>query len=199
MPGTKIEFLLSVTTDQGSTTGLFTQNTGTPVSTTIFAQNFNGVAPGSLPAGWVTIHAGGNNTVPWTTNNTFCGTASNALFHVNANDGLSGNAARFERVASPSITIPTNAEYVTLDFDICYDTEDDPSFNVLAYDGALLRITDFTPEDSPAPIWSKRLPKSSGPAASSITRSTIRGVAARRTSKTCRCGPVTQAGSSTSP
>ena len=47
-------------------------------------------------------------------------------------------------MASPNITIPVNAEYVTLDFDICYDTEDDPNFNVLAYDGALLRITDFT-------------------------------------------------------
>ena len=144
VPGTKIEFSLSVTTAQGSTTLLLTQNTGTPSATTIFSENFNVVAPGSLPAGWTTIHAGGNNTVPWTTSNTFCGSASNALFHVNANDGLSGDNTRFERVATPNIVIPAGAEYVTLDFDICYDTEDDPNFNVLAYDGATLRITDFT-------------------------------------------------------
>ncbi|HWE30241.1 MAG TPA: hypothetical protein VHB97_19680, partial [Polyangia bacterium] len=31
------------------------------------------------------------------------------------------------------------------EFDVCYDSEDDPSFNVLAYDGLLLRIFDNTP------------------------------------------------------
>ena len=143
VPGTKIEFSLNVITAQGSTNLLHTQNTGTPIATTIFAENFNGASPGSLPSGWTTIHVGGTPTVPWTTNNTFCGTASNALFHINANDGTT-TPTRFERVASPNITIPANSQYVTLDFDVCYDTEDDPNFNVLAYDGADLRITDFT-------------------------------------------------------
>lgn len=146
VPGTPIEFALSIATSQGSKVIRFTQLAGTPIPTTIFAENFNGVPAGSLPAGWATIHAGGANTVPWTTNNTFCSTSSNGLFHANANDGPSGGSpTRFERVSSPNISIPANAEYVTLDFDICYDTEDDPGFNVLAYDGALLRITDFTP------------------------------------------------------
>ncbi len=145
--GAKLDLKLVVTTAQGSTTLLFTLNTGTPVATTIFSENFNGVAPGSLPAGWTTIHQGGNNTVPWTTNNTFAGTSSNGLFHVNANDGTGSFPfnARFERVASPNIVIPAGSEYVTLDFDIAYDMEDDPDFNALAYDGATLRITDFTP------------------------------------------------------
>jgi Bacterial Ig-like domain (group 3) len=145
-PGTPIEFALTISTAVGSKVVLFTQLTGTPVPTTIFSENFNGVAAGTLPAGWTTIHAGGANTVPWTTNSAFCGTSSNGLFHANANDGVggTGNPTRFERVASPNITIPPSGEYVTLDFDICYDTEDDPGFNVLAYDGALLRITDFT-------------------------------------------------------
>ena len=144
-PGTPIEFALTISTSVGSKVIRFTQLTGTPIPTTIFAENFNGVAPGTLPAGWGTIHAGGSNTVPWITNNTFCGTSSNGLFHANANDGPTAtNNTRFERVASPNITIPANGEYVTLDFDICYDTEDDPNFNVFAYDGALLRITDFT-------------------------------------------------------
>ena len=144
VPGTKIDFDLDVTSAQGDVKLQFTQNTGTPVGTTIFAENFDGVAAGALPAGWGTIHAGGNNTVPWTTNNTFCGTTSNGLFHANANDGLNGNHTRFERVASPNIVIPATSEFVTVEFDICYDTEDDPNFNVLAYDGADLRITDFT-------------------------------------------------------
>ena len=131
---------------QGATSLRFSQNTGTSVATTIFAENFDGVGAGALPAGWAAIHAGGANTVPWTTLSAFCGSTSNALFHINANDGVggTGNPTRFERVATPNILVPANSQFVTLDFDICYDTEDDPGFNVLAYDGALLRITDFT-------------------------------------------------------
>ena len=49
-------------------------------------------------------------------------------------------------MASPNILLPNPAglSYVTVEFDICYNTEDDPDFNYLAYDGATLRITDFT-------------------------------------------------------
>src|SRR4029077_10815181 len=49
-----------------------------------------------------------------------------------------------ELLCSPLISVPPGTDYVTLDFDVCYDTEDDPNFNILAYDGFLLRITDFT-------------------------------------------------------
>lgn len=143
VPGTPIDFNLAISTGQGSGSLAFYRNTGTPEATTIFSENFNGVASGTLPAGWATAHAGGTNTVPWTTNSSFCGTSSNGLFHVNANDAT--NPTRFERAFSPLITVPTNAAYVTLEFDTCYDTEDDPSYNVLAYDGLMLRITDQTP------------------------------------------------------
>jgi hypothetical protein len=85
--------------------------------------------------------------VPWTTSASFatslCGT-SNGAFHQNANDGTPANT-RFERLFSPVFNVPANAGYVTVDFDVCYDTEDDPSFNILAYDGLLLRVTDLTP------------------------------------------------------
>ena len=150
VPGTKIEFALNVATGQGSTKLLFTQNTGTPVVTTVLSENFDGVTAPALPAGWGTIHQGGANTVPWKTDSTFCrpaGSPNNGLFHANANDGVggTGNPTRFERVASPNLSIPASSDYVTLDFDICYDTEDAPDFNVLGYDGALIRITDFTP------------------------------------------------------
>jgi hypothetical protein len=148
VPGTPIELVLTVRSNQqGAATLLHTLFTGTPVATTLLAENFNGVAPGSLPAGWTTSHAGGANTVPWTTSSTFCGTTSNGAFHQNAMDGVggTGNPTRFERLFTPSFVVPATAEYVTLDFDVCYDAEDDPSFNILAYDGFLLRITDLTP------------------------------------------------------
>jgi hypothetical protein len=140
VPGTPIELVLTVRSNQhGWAQLLYTLNTGTPAPTTIFSENFNSTPTGSLPAGWTTSHAGGTGVVPWTTVSTFCGTGSNGAFHTNDNTGT-----RFERMFSPLITIPAGADYVTLDFDICYDTEDDPNFNILAYDGALLRITDFT-------------------------------------------------------
>lgn len=145
--GTPIELALAVSSDQGGTTLLHTQASGTPGPTVIFSQDFNGVAPGALPAGWTASHAGGANTVPWTTNNTFAGTSSNAAFHINANDGVggTGNPTRFERLFSPLFVVPASAQWVTIDMDVAYDTEDDPSFNVLAYDGFTLRITDQTP------------------------------------------------------
>ena len=147
-PGTPIDFNLAIATAQGSVSRAFYRNTGTPAATAIFSENFDAVPAGSLPAGWTPSHGGGNNTVPWTTDNTFCGTGSNALFHVNANDGTlpvsQPNPTRFERAFSPLVTVPPDAGYVTLEFDTCYDTEDAPDFNVLAYDGFTLRVTDQT-------------------------------------------------------
>jgi hypothetical protein len=145
VPGAHIEFTLAVAAATGSSTLLFTQSTGTPVAITIFQQDFNGVLPGALPAGWSTSHGGGNNTVPWTTNGTFMGNGTNAAFHQNANDGLAGNHTRFERLFSPLIAVPRTAEFVNLDFDVRYNAEDDPRFNVQAFDGFFLRISDFGP------------------------------------------------------
>jgi len=58
VPGTHIEFVLAVATAQGSTTLPFTQATGTPIATTIFSENFDGVPPGAFPLGWSTSHGG---------------------------------------------------------------------------------------------------------------------------------------------
>src|SRR5205814_7071165 len=41
-----------------------------------------------------------------------------------------------------------NADYVTLEFDVCYDTEDDPNFDVQAFDGLFVRVFDATPGDT---------------------------------------------------
>jgi hypothetical protein len=149
--GTPIELALHVV--QGAPLGFATLHvtleTGTRTATTIFAENFDGVAPGALPAGWAAAHGGGANVVPWTTSSTFCGRKSNGAFHVNANDGpvvngQPGNPTRWERLISPIITVPADGGDVTLEFDVCYDTEDDPNFNVLAYDGFFVRVFDGT-------------------------------------------------------
>jgi hypothetical protein len=149
VPGTPIELTLTVHGDEdGSATLLYTQFTGTPQATTLLAENFDEVAPGTLPAGWAAAHGGGANIVPWTTSTGFCGSTSNAAFHPDANDGPGpgpNTNTRWERLFSPLFLVPANAEYVTLDFDVCYDTEDDPNFNILAYDGFFVRITDQTP------------------------------------------------------
>jgi len=141
--GTPIELVFSIrSAEKGEMVLRHTLFTGSPVPTTLLAEDFNAVAPGALPAGWATSHAGGSNTVPWRSSNTFCSAASNAAFHANANDAA--NPVRFERLFSPAFSVPADAEYVTVDLDVCYDTEEDPNFNILAYDGFLLRVTDLT-------------------------------------------------------
>jgi hypothetical protein len=141
VPFTTIQLQLNVTTNQGNTVLAYSQTTGTPTLTTLFSEDFDTTPPGSLPTGWTTSHVLGNNTVAWTTS-TFGG--SNGAFHVNANDGLSGDNSRFERLSSPVIQVPANTGYVTLEFDVKYDTEDNPLFNIYAFDGFLLRVLDAT-------------------------------------------------------
>ena len=77
--------------------------------------------------------------------------------------------------------MPTNSDYVTIEFDVCTDTEDDPNFNIWAYDGLLLRVFDGTPGSSACSAnsveayaddfttgainhYPKHLPRSSNPA-----------------------------------
>lgn len=145
VPGTPIELVFTIRSAEHADDVLkYTQLTGSPVSTVLLSENFDGVAPGALPAGWSAAHGAGQNTVPWTTRNNFCG-SSNAAFHINANDGPAGGSpGRWERLLSPTFSIPSNATWVTIDMDVCYDTEDDPFYNILAYDGFFLRIFDST-------------------------------------------------------
>lgn len=137
VPGTPIELELEVNGAPGTATLRYTVLTGTPVATPVLTQNFDGAAPGTLPAGWTVAHGGGAVTVPWTTSATFCGT-SNKAYHE------STVGTRFERLFSPAFVVPANAQYVTVEFDVCYNTEDDPVLPVTGYDGFLLRVTDLT-------------------------------------------------------
>lgn len=141
VPGTRIELELDVSSSEGSTRLLQTLFTGTPAASVLVSQNFDAVSPGTLPAGWVASHGAGMNVVPWTTNATF-NAGNNGAFHANANDA--SNPARWERLFSPAFNVPANSDYVTVDFDVKYDTEDDPNLRTLAYDGFFLRITDMT-------------------------------------------------------
>lgn len=148
-PGTPIELRLEVLGRFGgggidAATLRHTLFTGTPAATTLLSESFDSVAPGTLPAGWTSSHGGGANVVPWVTSNTFCG-SSNAAFHQNANDNGAGNPTRWERLFSPNFAVPADSDYVTLDFDVCTDTELDPNFRIQAFDGLTLRIFDTTP------------------------------------------------------
>ncbi|HJZ88105.1 MAG TPA: hypothetical protein VKN99_23185 [Polyangia bacterium] len=145
--GTDIELRMRAISPTGvPATLFFTLHTGTPVETVLLSEDFDGVEPGTLPEGWNPVHGAGGNTVRWTTSDTFCGSTSNAAFHINANDGVmpTGSQSRWERLLSPAFAVPADAEYVVIEFDVCYDTEDAPPFHVLAFDGLFLRITDLT-------------------------------------------------------
>jgi hypothetical protein len=145
VPGTPIELELLVISVDGIAELRHTLFTGTPSATTLLAEDFESAAPGTLPSGWTAAHGAGANTVPWTTSNTFCG-GSNGAFHQNANDGPAGGSpSRWERLFSPTFNVPSDSEYVVVEFDVCYDTEEDPNLRVLAYDGFFLRVTDLTP------------------------------------------------------
>jgi hypothetical protein len=112
-------------------------------TTTLLEENFEAVPPGSLPAGWTAVHGAGARTVLWTTSNSFCGGVSNGAFNENADTPTP--RTRWERLLGPVFAVPPDAEYVVVEFDVCYDTEEDPVLPTTGYDGFFLRITDLTP------------------------------------------------------
>ncbi len=142
VPGTPIVLQLTASANGASSKLFYTQPTGTVLKTTLLSENFDGVAPGSLPPGWRSAHGTGENYVPWVTSKTFCG-SSNKAFHQDAIDA--NDPTRWERLFSPVLTIPPDAKDVEVEYDVCYDTENDPNLRYLAYDGFFLRVTDLTP------------------------------------------------------
>ena len=142
-PGTPIRLRLAITSPDGGATLRATLDSGKPVATTLLQQRFNVTVPGTLPTGWASVHGAGGTEVPWITSNTFCGGLSNGAFH--ANDNVGETTSRWERLFSPTFTVPADSQYVLVEFDVCYDTEDDPVLPVTAYDGVFLRVTDVTP------------------------------------------------------
>src|SRR5205814_188235 len=70
------------------------------------------------------------------------GLGSKMAFHTNT------TTTKWHRLFSPVVAVPTPAPgtqtFVTLDFDVAYDTEIEPTLALQAYDGLTLRITDQT-------------------------------------------------------
>jgi len=156
VPGTYIDFTLTVTTGQGSIARRFRLPTGTPGATTaVLYEDFDATRGGSLPEFWSSVHQApvGTTPVPWTTSTTL--TPTNAVFHAETGGQVGAGSTKWERLFSPPFTIanPSGIEsYVSLDFDIAYSLEDEFTQNVLAYDGLTLRITDATMPDSPRSV-----------------------------------------------
>lgn len=148
VPGTPIELQLSVNTAQGTTLLDYTLKTGQGVVTPVYSMDFEAGAPG-----WTVAHGGGANQVNWgiATGQFSSAPYNNPVtnhiaFHINAADGVggTGNPTRFERLFSPVLNTPSDSDYVQLDFDVMYNSEDDPTYNIQAFDGFCLRITDQT-------------------------------------------------------
>ncbi len=144
--GTPIDFVLTVNTAQGSNARSYRLGTGTPgATTTLLNEDFESTPVGSLPDGWSTVHINGSNpttVVPWTTSKAL--TSSNAAYHTEVGGPTSGNSMNWERLFSPMMVVPSamTPSYVTVDFDIVYNLEDEPSLQILAYDGVTLQIFD---------------------------------------------------------
>jgi hypothetical protein len=96
---------------------------GQPNSTTVFAQNFDGVTAPALPAGWATSASGAESA--WVSTTTASDTAPNSVFTPDpASIGLS-------ELDSPAITLPAGQCQLTFRQD--YDLE-------ATYDGGVLEI-----------------------------------------------------------
>ncbi|MEY2482728.1 MAG: hypothetical protein QOG51_878 [Verrucomicrobiota bacterium] len=142
VPGTPIKLTLTVTTGQGTAVFTYTQPTGTPRPVVLLSENFDDTIPGGLPAGWSNSHVAGSTAFPWSVNSTVFReptAPNNSVFQPNNAGGT-----RTDRLFSPLINIPANCEYVTIDLDVVYNSEDDPNYRYLGYDGFLLRVFDNT-------------------------------------------------------
>ncbi|HEX8650782.1 MAG TPA: hypothetical protein VF708_08065 [Pyrinomonadaceae bacterium] len=150
VPGTFIDFVLSVTTAQGTTQQMFRTETGTPnpMATTLLNENFDSAMAPALPAGWTQAQGGcslpGPNACltahPWITSNART-PMSQAAFHPN-----SGTNSEWIRLFSPTMAVPNPGagvqSYITVDFDLNYSLEDNPAKLFEAFDGLFLRILD---------------------------------------------------------
>jgi hypothetical protein len=143
VPGTPIDLELTISSDDHQPTVLRrTVFTGTPQPTVLLSESFDGST--GFPTGWLAVAQTGDPTINWRiepgspSTPGFCGTTSNGAFHVNT------EGSAWQRLFSPLFSVPSEAEYVTVDFDVCYDTEDEPLLNIWAYDGLFLRVTDQT-------------------------------------------------------
>jgi hypothetical protein len=145
---TPIKLGVEIVTGNGKTFIPFELNCGECRNETLFQENFSSIRTlHSLPTDWMTLHAAGRNTIPWTVASSHF--SATGLYHDNDEDGPGGESSRIESVLSPIIHVPDNARQIKVEFDIAFNTEDDSVFRTLAYDGCVLRIQDETSPNAP--------------------------------------------------
>lgn len=129
--GDDIEFLLTMSTSAGSALLPFRMASGFPNETVLLSENFDGVAPPALPAGWITTAVTGISN-RWETSTTFSSSGANSVFCADI------GATSLNRLITPSIVVPANCDLVDVTFDITHNIELDSERK--AWDGALLRV-----------------------------------------------------------
>lgn len=100
-----------------------TLQTGVVASTTLLlAENFDGVTPPNLPAGWTTVDGCGAPDCasnPWTTTPVLPASAPNAAFCLD-----NPAASTFGRLFGPAVAVPASATYVDVSFDGQWNLEE---------------------------------------------------------------------------
>jgi hypothetical protein len=147
VPGVWIDFVLKLTTSQGATELPFriaTGTDGTPTSLMNESWTTSTITASQAPpttTNWYSVRGGTTSAVrtPWAVNQNLT-PGNNAAFH----SDTAGYG--WIRLWSPYVAIPTPVDQsnVTLDFDLVYNLEDEPTKTVQAYDGMTVRITDQT-------------------------------------------------------
>jgi len=150
VPGTDIDLLLEVTTDQGAALLRWRLPTGSPGATvTLIDEDFEGVSMPSLPAGWSNISEYPYGTAWKTAGSTAgVGAGSPAAFHGDEMGAL-------DHLFSPSVAVPAappGAEsWVTLEFDLAYSLVNAPPRLVEASNFCRLLVHDLT-----GGLWTER-------------------------------------------
>jgi hypothetical protein len=92
----------------------FTLPTGVPISTTtLLSENFDSVSPPALPAAWSAVNQCGTcPVVPWVTDNATSTSAPNSAYVPESPSTI------FSRLQGPVVSIPSNADYVEVRFDL---------------------------------------------------------------------------------
>ncbi|HRI64083.1 MAG TPA: hypothetical protein PK156_07590, partial [Polyangium sp.] len=143
-PGKVIDFLLTVVTNQGTTELPLRVNTGIDGTPFVMINEDFTTTPIGTTTGsaWQSVkQTNGTNALVthWLVSQALT-PGNNAAYHDEA------GVVSWIRLYSPQVVVPTftGESRVTIDFDLVYDLEEEPSKLVEAYDGMTLRITDST-------------------------------------------------------
>lgn len=145
VPGTIIDFLLTVTTNQGTTELPIRVHTGVDgAPTALLTEDFSSTQIGTLFnlnkwQSYKETNAGNFLVSHWIVSQDLT-PGNNAAYHDEA------PAASWVTLYSPQMPVPSlpGESRVTVDFDLVYDLEEVPSKLVEALDGMTLQITDLT-------------------------------------------------------